>query len=129
MQNKVIEFNREILGIHQRDRGMLGDSEIEISHQCLIEEASELMVAHGKGDYIGCIDSVIDGIYFGFGILYKLGLNGDEIGEIFDAVHHCNMTKKRGVNAKRDTGAADAVKPEGWVGPEERILDILSRTE
>lgn len=42
------------------------------------------------------------------------------------AVHKANMTKKRGVKAERgDLGVADAVKPEGWVAPEEAIKAIL----
>ena len=36
------------------------------------------------------------------------------------------MEKKLGTVAKRAVeGAADAVKPEGWVSPEERIIEIL----
>jgi hypothetical protein len=35
------------------------------------------------------------------------------------------MTKKLGVVEKRGNPLGDAVKPEGWVGPEEAIAAVM----
>jgi predicted HAD superfamily Cof-like phosphohydrolase len=69
---------------------------------------------------------MVDLMYFANGVLYKMGLTAAQIDACCSAVHHANMDKKRGSNAKRAVeGAADAVKPLGWVSPEERIGNIL----
>lgn len=125
----IIDFNQLILGIEQREKGLLAPDEFAISHKCLAEEVEEFIIAHDAGNLIGSIDAIIDNIYFAFGILYKLGLNAEEINRCIAAVHLCNMTKKRGTNAKRDTGAADAIKPADWIGPEDRIKEILCLTQ
>ena len=72
------------------------------------------------------IDAIIDLKYFAVGVLYKMGLSPDMQKACCTAVHSANMEKKLGTVAKRAVeGAADAVKPEGWVSPEERIIEIL----
>jgi predicted HAD superfamily Cof-like phosphohydrolase len=121
----VVDFNEIILGIEPRSRDHLSPEEFDISVRCLHEEVDEFKTAHGEQDYIGCIDAILDGVYFSFGILYKMGLTTEEINQCFASIHLCNMTKVRGTNAKRDTGAADAVKPEDWIGPEDRMREIL----
>lgn len=122
----VVEFNREILGIQPRIVGTLIETEFEISKKCLNEEITEFIEAYQKGDIVGMIDAMTDLKYFADGILYKMGLTAESIDKIGAAVHNANMTKKKGVNARRGDGsAADAVKPEGWVPPEERIANII----
>lgn len=126
--DSVIDFNKKVLGIHQRDIAMLDDNEASITHKCLIEEAEEFISACEQGNLIGSVDGLIDSIYFAIGALYKLGLTSKQIKLCMSAVHNANIDKKLGTNKKRDTGAADAVKPKGWVGPEERIATILGDT-
>lgn len=122
----IIDFNQRILGIMQRDPAMLNESEFNISCECLHEEINELKSAHVDGDFIGCIDALIDLRYFAVGVLYKLGLTVEQIEAMDQAVHEANMQKKLGKKAGRGDGiAADAVKPENWVSPEERIANIL----
>lgn len=121
----VIDFNEMILGISARPKNQLIDEEFEISKKCLIEEVEEFIDAHANNDFIGCVDAILDSVYFSMGILYKMGLSHEEINQCFAAVHLSNMTKQFGTNNKRDTGAADAVKPDGWEGPEARIKNIL----
>lgn len=124
--NQVIEFNKQVLKIDQRSLDMLKANEFEISIKCLKEEIEEFEQAHKNGDIIGCIDSMVDLRYFAIGVLYKMGLNVDSIIACDTAVHEANMTKKLGSVAKRAVdGAADAIKPVGWVSPEERIINIL----
>lgn len=121
----VVEFNQQVLGIEQRSPKLLSFEEFSITRKCLQEELDELVEANFNSDYIGCVDALVDNMYFNIGAMYKLGLTPEQIHECCMAVHAANITKKKGVNAKRDTGAADAVKPEGWVPPEERLRKII----
>jgi predicted HAD superfamily Cof-like phosphohydrolase len=43
--------------------------------------------------------------------------------KIFDHVHTCNLQKQRGVGPRGN--AIDAIKPEGWVPPEQGIAKLL----
>ncbi len=126
----IVDFNQRILGIEQRKPSMLNESEFNISRECLNEEIQEFIDAHLTGDYIGCIDAIIDLQYFAVGVLYKLGLTVDQIERIAQAVHDANMQKKLGKKDGRGDGvAADAVKPADWVSPEERIASILDEVK
>ena len=121
----VVEFNQEILKIEQRSLKPLSYEELSISKKCLAEELSEFDEAAFSSDIVGQVDALVDLMYFAIGVAYKLGLTPEQIHACCMAVHAANMDKKRGINAKRATGAADATKPEGWVGPEARIKEIL----
>lgn len=58
--------------------------------------------------------------------LYSFGVKSNQVHDIMLAINNANMAKKKGVNAKRGDGvAADAVKPEGWIPPEDSIKQIL----
>lgn len=121
----VVEFNQQILKIEQRAVACMPEHETEITLKCLIEELDEWTTASTHGDVIAQIDALVDLVYFAFGAMYKIGLTPQQIKDCCMAVHEANMSKKRGVNAKRATGAADAIKPEGWVPPEARISKVL----
>lgn len=124
--HKVVDFNNRVLKIEQRPLGMLNEAELNISIKCLDEESKEFSEAAENGDFIGMVDALIDLKYFATGILYKMGLTADQINECESAVHDANMEKKLGVVSKRGDGsAADAVKPEGWTPPEQRLGEIL----
>ena len=63
-------------------------------------------------------------------IFGEFGLSAYKAERVMDAVYTANMTKKKGVNAKRGDGqAADAVKPADFAPPEEKIAEILGMTE
>jgi len=63
-------------------------------------------------------------------IFGEFGLSAYKAERVMDAVYTANMTKKKGVNAKRGDGqAADAVKPVDFVPPEEKIAEILGMTD
>ena|SRR5210317_1463226 len=121
----VSQFNEFVLGIPRRDVGLMASEESQITVKSLLEEVDEFEEAHHAGDIIGCIDALMDNIYFALGALYKMGLNEEDIDFIFMTIHHANMAKKLGINDRRATGAADAVKPDGWISPEARIADYL----
>lgn len=125
-QKQVVEFNQRVLLIDQRPMDMLRPAEFDISVNCLREEIDEFVEAHKNGDFVGCVDAVVDLMYFAVGVMYKMGLTADKMDACMTAVHEANMEKKLGVNHHRGDGsAADAVKPEGWMAPEERIINIL----
>lgn len=122
----IVHFNQVILNVAPRDLGLLNEAELKITCECLEEEVSELQDAHIESDFIGAVDALGDLIYFAVGAMYKLGLTAESIEASMLAIHQANMEKKLGVNARRGDGVvADAVKPEDWKGPEERISDIL----
>lgn len=125
---QVVEFNKKVLGIEQRPLTFPSGSELDHSVKCLKEEATELSEAYQAGDFIGCIDANIDTMYFAIGNLYKLGLTPEQMEKCFTVVHEHNMRKVRGVVDRRGDGSApDAIKPEGFVGPEEQIAEILDQ--
>lgn len=126
--SNVVSFNQRVLKIEQRPVGLLSGPEQEISLNCLREEIDELEQAIDQGDLVGCVDALIDLKYFADGVLYKLGLTANTIDACGQAVHEANMEKKLGINHHRGDGqAADAVKPEGWKSPEERIATIIDQ--
>lgn len=123
---KVIQFNQVALQIQPREIGLLSPQELTYASKALLEERQEFIDAHAQQDVIGAVDAVLDNIYFSIGFLYRMGLTADQINEAFGAVHAANMEKKAGTQAKRGgDGVVDAVKPDGWTGPEERIARIL----
>lgn len=123
---QVIDFNEKIIGVGQREIGLLSDKELEYAIKAIDEEKQEFFQAHHQQDVIGAVDAVIDLMYFGIGFLRRMGLNADQISLCMTAVHEANMEKKLSMAVyKRVEGVPDAAKPEGWVGPEERIAFIL----
>ena len=125
--DQVFDFNENILALpRQKEIGLLSPQELEYAVKAAKEEMQEFFEAHEKQDVIGAVDAVVDLLYFGVGFLKRLGLTREQVSQAMAAVHHCNMTKKLSTNVtKRVEGVADATKPEGWVGPEERIAEIL----
>ena len=66
-------------------------------------------------------DKAIDGVYFNIGKLAKMRLSPEQIDRMFGIVHSCNMAKLGG--PKDELGKQ--LKPEGWVGPEDRLQKVL----
>jgi predicted HAD superfamily Cof-like phosphohydrolase len=122
---KVIEFNQQVLDIQPREIGVMIEGEAKATVKALNEEATEFQEAFDGHDILGQVDALVDSIYFAVGALYKMGLTGLQIEAAFDVVHECNMKKHLGRVAKRDNPLGDAVKPEGWVGPEEGLAGVL----
>lgn len=88
----------------------------------LMEELSELMKAHEKGQLVDAADAVVDLLYVTMGLSHHMGL---PLPELFQAVHHANMKKEPGMT-KRGIGQ-DAIKPDDWTPPEQDIEAILYR--
>lgn len=99
--------------------------------QALEEEAKELIESYTSCSdqtekLVAQVDACVDAAVFAIGGLVRLGLTPRQITDVFHAVMDANFTKRAGAVAGRE-GAPDAAKPEGWVGPEERIKEILDR--
>jgi len=86
------------------------------------EELDELQEAHRDHDLVKIADALADLVYVAVGTAHMMGIPFDEV---FRVVHAANMQKLRGMT-KRGM-VYDAVKPEGWVGPEAEIAAILAR--
>lgn len=124
--DNIVTFNRDLLGVKNREKALLSEKELDYAIKAGVEELMEFEDAHKSQNYIGAVDAVCDLLYFAVGFLARMGLTEMEIKECMQAVHEANMEKKLGVQHKRGgEGVADAVKPEGWVGPEERIAEVL----
>lgn len=130
--NRVLEFNKTVLGIQARKHGLQDGDELQLSLKQLREECSEYESAYedallsNEDKYIDAIDAIMDLKIFADGILYKLGLNEEEVEDIHTIIMNANMAKKIGVKKGREGfSAADAVKPEGWIAPEKLIKDLI----
>jgi predicted HAD superfamily Cof-like phosphohydrolase len=124
----VFDFNRNVLGIDRRTLGPMPVQEARHLNDACIEEISEFTTAYHDQDFIGQVDALVDLVYFAIGGLYKMGLTEETAHEIFHLIHSKNVLKKLGKVAHRGhDGVPDAIKPEGWTGPERAIGEILDR--
>lgn len=126
MFNKVSQFNKEILGKNPSGVSLLELEEMKLSLHQLREEVQEVEDAFNDGSIVDVVDGLIDLEYFLLGVLYKMGIDHDVYAQCFSIIHEKNMSKKMGKKEGRSQyDAADAIKPEGWVGPEEEMAGII----
>lgn len=127
MFDQVGIFNKTVIGIERKTGPIEDKMEVNWCVGVLNEEIKEFREAHEAQDFIGQIDAVVDLMYFAAGIMTRMGIPAETSEEIFEHIHHCNMEKHKGTKAEREVPIGlDAIKPEGWVGPEEGIGNILS---
>ena len=107
-------FNQTVCGIHTPAQPERLNSERKMwTLHALSEEITEFDQADTLVDEV---DALIDLIYFAAGRLQEMGVDG---ARAFGEVHKANMGKCRGQLTKRPGSQGyDAVKPEGWVGPD-----------
>jgi len=92
------------------------------------EEFNELQKALDEGDKVGAFDALLDLVYVAQGTALFMGINPAQWDAGMRAVHNANMEKVRATcpsESKRDTDL-DVIKPNGWVGPEKRLEEILN---
>lgn len=121
----VEKFNREIIGLPiPNEPSLLTPERHKFRTGHLSEEMVELLKDHEAGDIDGVADALIDLIYVALGYLVEMGLTPQPL---FDEVQAANMRKQRGEQSKRPGSLGyDAVKPEGWTGPD--FADYLKLT-
>lgn len=125
--SQVVQFNLQVLGIQDRKLGLMSPNEFSLSLKQLREEVKEMEEAYDRGDLVGVVDGMVDLNFFLLGVVYKHGISEKLYEKLFSAVSQANMEKKKGVKSGREGfgDAADAIKPEDWVPPEERIATLL----
>lgn len=129
--DKIFDFNEQVIGLPAEGLGeemplQPLPTEVKIwLMKALTEEVNEYDAAWCRQDLIKQTDSLIDLVYFAIGGLKRMGLTRDQAKRVFTVIHNKNMSKKRGGVAARGNFADDAVKPEGWIPPEEEIGRIL----
>lgn len=118
----IFQFNREVIKVPAvpKVKALDGD-EHDWMVYVLREEAQEL---EDTVDPVHQVDALVDSIIFAFGGLYRMGLSEMQASAVVSAVMQANFAKKAGQLA-RSNGIPDAVKPEGWVPPEQTIAAIL----
>lgn len=121
----IFEFNETVIGVNRAEVGPLDQAEAEWLRKALIEEVEEFVEAAAAQDVVKAVDSLLDKVYFAIGGLRRMGLTREQATACMATIHEKNMTKKRGGLAKRGGFEADAVKPEGFVPPEQAIHNIL----
>ena len=93
----------------------------------LQEELDEFKAAVEFGDNVKAFDALLDLAYIVYGTALFMGISSDKWQRGMEAVQRANMSKvraQRQSDSKRGT-TLDVVKPEGWVGPEEELAEIL----
>ena len=127
MIKEIYEFNKKVIGIDEPKTRLLNTSEREWLITALNEEIEELKTAWENESLIDSIDAILDLTYFAIGGLVRQGLKPSQIEACFNAIHHANMSKAKGVKQGRENfdGVGDAIKPEGWMSPEEKMKTII----
>ena len=117
MYEDVAKFHREILGVEFPLVITLKEREWILERfRFLNEEADEFLEAGLTSDLVKTVDGLLDIVYVALGTLYYMGV---PVPECWNAVQKANMAKIRGMTKRGNVD--DAVKPYGWVGPEQEI--------
>lgn len=117
----VDRFNEEVRGVvPPRTPRTLDARRLRSSLQAMQEEIDEFEEATREGDVVAAADGLVDLVYFALGRLHEMGVPARAV---FDEVQRANMEKVPGTLAKRQGWQGrDAVKPDGWVGPDHSWL-------
>ncbi len=131
MIGNVHEFHEKFgLPLGTEDQ-LTGDKHAqEFRVKFLQEELDELKEALDAGDRTKAFDALLDLAYVAYGTALFMGVDSAQWAAGMRAVHNCNMAKVRVAKAEdsKRGSAFDVKKPEGWIGPEARLEEILSWT-
>ena len=121
---KVREFRTKLSLPISTKPHLLEPVDISFYARFLMEELSELMKAHEKGNLVDAADAIADLAYVTMGCAHHMGIN---LPKILNIVHEANMQKQPGTTSRGYQ--QDAMKPTGWVGPEEMIaLELFDQS-
>lgn len=122
--DQIFDFNEQVIGTPvDQPLDIISTKQHDWTQTFCKEELTEMSDAFNDEDIVGVVDATADLIYGAMGTFKKMGLTRDQVRQVFTAVHTANMSKKKG-NKGRGSDE-DAVKPEGFVPPEEVIAEIL----
>jgi len=123
MYKDVAQFHREVLSVGSLQIPHIGTDEFIMERfRFMLEELEEYHRAAAQGDIVGATDGLLDLIYVALGTLHQMGI---PVQECWNAVQQANMKKVRGTTKRGNK--VDAMKPEGWVGPECLIAAAIER--
>lgn len=121
MYDDVAEFHRKVLQLEDAREPFLPHyAWLEERARFLQEELTEFIFAALASNLVDITDALLDTVYVALGTLHMMGI---PVQQCWDAVQHANMQKVRGTTKRGN--AIDAVKPEGWVGPEATIKKVI----
>jgi predicted HAD superfamily Cof-like phosphohydrolase len=129
MIENVLQFHAKFdlpLGTYDQ---LMGDAAAQnFRVKFLEEELYELKEALASGDKVGAFDALLDLAYVAYGTALFAGISPAQWNLGMAAVHRANMAKIRVAKAEdsKRGSAFDVKKPEGWVGPEASLKEILS---
>jgi len=128
MITDVLKFHRKFNLPEGEEDELSNDPEAQKFRIAFMEEElREFADAIERGDRVKAFDALLDLAYVVHGTALFMGVNCLQWYEGEAAVQKANMSKERASNpgqSKRGT-ALDVVKPQGWVGPENRLYEIL----
>lgn len=92
------------------------------------EELEEFKEALASNDKVKAFDALLDLDFIVKGTALFAGISPEQWNRGHDAVFKANMAKIRvAKESESKRGSSfDVVKPEGWEGPEGKLLEILS---
>lgn len=123
MYDDVAEFHEKVLLVKSPEMPTLVSQEWLMERfRFLTEEINEYIECGLDGDMVGVVDGLLDTVYVALGTLYQMGV---PVQPCWDLIQKANMAKVSGVTKRGN--AIDAIKPEGWVGPETGIAAIILR--
>ena len=123
----VHEFNRKF-GLPDGEYDLLIDDRTVQAYRTkfLSEELLELLAALDDNDRVKAFDALLDLVYVAQGTALFMGVTPEMWDEGMDAVHRANMKKVHSEAGTHKRGPAEKmIKPEGWVGPEAELQEIL----
>lgn len=130
MYKEVEEFMnkyqlREDLFVFTRLEDMLNARGLRV--QLIVEETNELIDAFAADDRTAAFDALLDLAWVTMGTAVSMGITPEQWQAGVEAVAKSNMQKvlvESADDSKRGN-KRDVKKPEGWVGPESRLREIL----
>lgn len=123
--SSVKEFHEVFkIGSREEPSGVIDEQEYLLRYRLMQEENDEYLDACKNGDVIEIADALGDKLYILFGTILKHGLQ-HKIEEIFDEIHHSNMSKldDQGQPIFREDGKI--MKSKNYFKPD--IKKILAR--
>lgn len=123
MFDDVAKFHTDVLKLEKPELPTLISRDFMLERtRFKQEELNEFVEAWYAGDMVKVADALADLVYVALGTAWQIGI---PMNQIWQAVHDANMKKIRGITKRGN--AVDAVKPEGWAGPEQTIAALILR--
>lgn len=127
---------RQVQEFHAKFWLPLGENDVlfddkyvqEFRVEFLQEELNEFKEALETGNRVKAFDALLDLAYVTYGTALFMGVNPMQWHCGMNAVHKANMAKERATQSEDSKRGStfDVIKPKGWIGPEERLKEILS---